>query len=115
MRLVTLVKMDKLFDDEDLGKRVLIAFDPHKVDASDFDSEEYKIPYGAMMGYQFQVKVIGKSQPRIKVIGKSQKRVNPIEVALGVGVGRMVTLGDLIEIAEDYFVIKKVKNKRRPY
>jgi hypothetical protein len=108
-------KMDKQFDEGDIGKRVLIEFNPNEVDIDMFNQESYQIPYNAILNYEFQTIVITPKAPRILVYERNNKEkiVNIVKIAKRLGASSVETLGDIVEVAEDYFKIKPIRKRGR--
>lgn len=105
--------MKKQFDDGDIGKRVLIEFNPNKVDSDIFDQESYQIPYDAILNYEIQKIVITpKVSRRLVHKGKNKEEIiNIVKIAKQLGASSVETLGDIIEVAEDYLEVRPVMRR----
>jgi hypothetical protein len=105
--------MNKQFDDEDIGKRVLIEFDPNKVDADSFNKESYQIPYDAILNYEVQkVIIMPRVSRRLVYKGKNKEEtINIVKIAKRLGASSVETLGDIVKVAEDYLKIRPIRKR----
>lgn len=101
--------MIKSFKDKDLGSRILLEFDPLKVDEHFYVSEPgyVKVPYDAIERYEVLVKVKKPKTSLIRDIGSALPKLNTIQIAKGLGASSVTIDGVIIELAETYVKIQE--------
>ena len=96
--------MANQFSDNDLGKIVLLTYNPNKMETDFFEREfdQVRIPYTALLDYEFHV----GTEPTSSRI----EATNAIDISekLG-GTSEVSTLGEIIEITDTYLKLQLVK------
>ncbi len=107
------------FNEDDIGKRVLLIIDLHKLDDKylEDNSENNEIPYEAIKDYKFIQYIRNISKPGQKIIdtSKSAQKINSYLLVKRMGITEVRTICDIIEVAEDYLKVEVVKDRRAPW
>jgi len=99
--------MKKYFTKDDIGKKVMLLFNPLKVDENCYTNTYKNIPYAAIEAVKYiENNVNTNTVTKIRSIGTIQTRTNKINLAKLLGVDLITTIGDIVEVNNDYLKIK---------
>jgi len=93
-------------EQEDLGKRINVVFDPQKL--SEDDIEAQRIPYDAVISGKLGPAIIKyeEPEPTSNIQFPKVRSVNPYYAMKALGANECETKGELEEITDTYFKIK---------
>ncbi|MFH1455875.1 MAG: hypothetical protein ABIF40_02910 [archaeon] len=101
--------MKKRFEQTGLGERIQIEIDPNLIDAKEaFAEDGLKVPYEAVQDYTVIPKFYSKALPKIKITGSTLEKIDTITIAQGIGADSLKFNGEIVEITNEYVIIKKL-------